>query len=126
MNVESTAAMTLLLTVFLVSGAILIGVSIPLIQARVGPNFWYGFRVRRTLADPNVWYPANSYSGRRLFVVGVAEIVVATALYFVPGVDVAMYASIVGFVVVVALIMAIIQSFRYIRHLTKEDEAATR
>jgi hypothetical protein len=85
------APMTLLLILFLVGGAILIGISIPLIL-----NRWYGFRVRRTLEDPKVWYAVNSHSGWRLLGVGVAEIVVATALYFVPDLDVAAYASIVG------------------------------
>jgi hypothetical protein len=123
MNLEG---MTFLLIVFLVSGAILIRVSIPLIQGRVKPNLWYGFRVRQTLEDPKIWYPVNSFSGWRLLSVGVAEIVVATALYFVAGLDVAMYASIVGSVVVAALIMALIQSFRYLNQLMKEDEAATK
>ena len=123
MNLEG---MTFLLIVFLVSGAILIGISIPLIQGRVRPNPWYGFRVRRTLEDPKVWYPVNSYSAWRILGVGLVEIVVATALYFVPALGVAKYASIVGSVVVAALIIALIQSFRYLRQFTKDDEAATR
>lgn len=120
------APMTLLLILFLIWGAILIGISIPLIQGRVGPNNWYGFRVRRTLEDPDLWYPVNRYSGWRLLGVGVAEIVVATALYFVPEVDVAVYASIVGGVAVAAVIIGLVQSFRYLHQLTKEKEAATR
>lgn len=120
------APITILLFVFLMGGAILVGVSIPLIQGRVGPNLWYGFRVRRTLDDPKIWYPANAYSARFLLGAGVVEIVAATALYFVPGVSVAVYASIVGSVVVFALVIALIKSFRYLRQLTKESEAATR
>src|SRR5207249_12060889 len=101
--------MTLLLILFLVSGAILIGISIPLMQGRVGPNRWYGFRVRRTLEDPNVWYPVNSYSGWRLFAVGVVEIIVAAALYFVPDLDVAVYASVVGGVAIAGVSIGLIQ-----------------
>src|SRR5213593_3274113 len=101
------APITLLLVLFLVGGVILIGISIPLIQGRVGPNRWYGFRVRRTLEDPKIWYPVNSYSGWRLLGIGVAEIVVATALYFVPDIDLAVYASIVGGVAVAGLIIGL-------------------
>jgi hypothetical protein len=119
------APMTLLLILFLVAGAILIGISIPLIQGRVGPNPWYGFRVRRTLEDPEVWYRVNSYSAWRLLAVGVAEIVVATALYFVPALDVAVYASIVGGVVIAGLIVGFVQTFRYLQQLTNEKKAAT-
>ncbi len=118
--------MTLLLILFLVGGAILIGISIPLIQRRVGPNRWYGFRVRRTLEDPKVWYPVNAYSGWWMLAVGVAEIVTATGLYFMPGVDVAIYASIVGGIVVAAVIIGLVQSFRYLHQLTREKETATK
>ena len=119
--------MTILLILFIVSGAVLIGISIPLIQGRVGPNRWYGFRVRRTLEDPKVWYPANAYAGWRMLWLGVAEIVVATALYFVPDLDVAVYASIVGGVAIAGVILGLVQSFRYLRQLTKEktDAAST-
>lgn len=113
---------TLLLILFLVSGAVLIGISIPLIQGRVGPNRWYGFRVSGTLEDPKIWYSVNTYSGRRLLGVGVAVIVVATALYFVPNIDVAVYASIVGGVAVGGLIIGLVQSFRYLQKLTKDKE----
>ena len=113
------APTTLLLILFLVGGAILIGISIPLILGRVGPNRWYGFRVRRTLEDPKVWYPVNSYSAWRLLGVGVAEIVAATALYFVPDLDVAVYASIVGGVAVAGVVIGFVQSFRYLHQLTK-------
>jgi hypothetical protein len=125
-QVIAMAPMTVVLILFLVSGAILIGISIPLIQGRVGPNHWYGFRVRRTLEDPKVWYPANRYAGWRMLGLGVAVIVVATPLYFVPDIDVAVYASIVGGVGIAGVILGLVQSFRYLRQLTSEKEAATR
>jgi len=115
---------TLLFTLSLISGAVLIALSIPLIQRRVGPNSWYGFRVRRTLEHPKVWYPANEYTAWRLLGLGVAEIAVATPLYFVPDLDVATYASIVGAVVIAGLIIALVQSFGYLRRLEKEDADA--
>src|SRR5258708_400969 len=114
------APMTFLLILFLVGGAVLIGMSIPLIQGRVRPNHSYGFRVRRTLEDPNLWYPVNSYSGWWLLGVGLTEIVIATALYFVPDLNVAVYASVVGVVVVGGVIFGLIQCFRYLHQLSKE------
>src|SRR5262245_12698264 len=109
------APMTLLLVLFLVLGTILVGISIPLIQGRVGPNRWYGFRVRRTLEDPKVWYPANAYAGWQLLGLGMAVVVVATAMYFVPDLDVAVYAWIVGGVAIAGGILGLVQSFRYLR-----------
>ena len=110
--------MSLLLIVFLVGGVLFIGLSIPLIQGNVGPNHWYGFRVRQTLNNPSVWYPVNSYSGRWLLGVGVAEIVAATVLYCIPNVDVALYGSIVGGVAVGGLLVGFVQTMRNVHQLT--------
>jgi hypothetical protein len=119
------APITLLLILFVVGGTVLIGISIPLIQGRVGPNGLYGFRVPATLENPDLWYPVNSYSGWWLSGVGAAQIVVATALHFVPDLDVALYASIVGGVVVAGLILSLIQSFRYLNQRMKEKKAVS-
>lgn len=118
------APTTILLILFLAGGGVLIGISIPLVRRRIGPNPWYGFRVRPTLEDPEVWYPANAYSGRWLLSAGVAEIVVATALYFVPDLEIAVYAAIVGGVTVAGIVIGFVQSLRFVRRLTKERETA--
>ena len=46
--------MPLFLTAFLMLGGLFICMSVPLIQRKVAPNGWYGFRVRRTLEDPDI------------------------------------------------------------------------
>lgn len=114
--------MTILLCLFLASGGVLIGISIPLIQRKVPPNPWYGFRVRRTLEDPNVWYPVNVYSGWRMLRLGAAIMIAAVVAYFVPGLDDAWYAYLVGIVAVIGVIAGLVQSFGYLRKLTAEKQ----
>jgi hypothetical protein len=41
---------------FVVSGLLLCVLAIPMILKKVKPNFWYGFRVRKTLENPDIWY----------------------------------------------------------------------
>lgn len=118
--------MTLLLILFLVFGAILISAGIPLIRGRVRPNPWYGFRVRRTLEDPAVWYPANRYAGWQFVGLGTAVLLVATVLYLVPDIGVSLYASIVGGVALAGALLGLVQSFRYLRQLTREEDGAPR
>ncbi len=65
-----------LLVMFLISGVILVGISIPLIRGKIAPNSLYGFRVRDTLDDPKTWYAANTYSGKWLL--GTGLIFIAT------------------------------------------------
>ncbi len=64
----------------------------PLILRKIGPNPLYGFRVKKTLEDPAVWYPVNAYAAKRLLVVGLGISVSAALLFFLPGIDLLVYA----------------------------------
>jgi uncharacterized membrane protein len=55
---------------FALVGLLFVGLSIPLIQQRVPPNRYYGFRTRKTLSDSKIWYEANRISGHDLLVAG--------------------------------------------------------
>lgn len=68
----------LLFAIFFACGALITGLSIPLIQRRVPPNGYYGLRVRATRASERVWYEANRRSGWDLLFVGSATMVNAT------------------------------------------------
>ena len=53
-------------------------VSVPLILGKVPPNSIYGFRTRLTLSSPDIWYPANTFSGWALLI---AAVVCLTTLW---------------------------------------------
>ncbi len=112
--------MLVFLAMFLVVGGIFIGLSIPLIKGNVPPNRWYGFRVPRTLNDPQVWYPANAYAGWRLLWVGILTLIVAIAAYFIPNLEMVVYTFIVAGVVVMGVAITLVQSFSYLGTLTDE------
>jgi len=112
--------LTLFLLLFVGSGLLLIGISIPLIQRRIKLNDWYGFRTKRTLSNSQIWYDVNAYAGRRLFVSGVITIIAASVLYFVPRITVEGYALGMTVFALSPLTIGILQSFRYLnRHNTK-------
>jgi hypothetical protein len=113
--------MEILLILFVCSGLVLVGLSIPLIMGKIAPNPWYGFRVKRTLSDPAVWYAVNAYSAKWLLAVGIVNVVAAVVLYFVPGIDVAVYASSCGVIAVAGLIVGLIQSFWFLRSFKRQD-----
>jgi hypothetical protein len=108
---------TVVLLTFLGSGLLLTALSIPLIRGRVRPNTWYGFRVRRTLEDPAIWYPANRYAAKWMLGVALAFTTVAAALYAAPGLDLVRYALICAAVLLTGIALAVVQSFRYLRTL---------
>ena len=100
---------------YTISCSLLAVLSIPLILGRIGPNSWYGFRMKKTLSDPAIWYPANAYAGKLLFVVGLMGGLVAVVLYFVPNMDINTYALSCAGVTVGGLIVAVVQSILYLR-----------
>src|SRR5439155_7773639 len=99
--------MEILLLLFVCSGLLLSGLSIPLIMGKIGPNPWYGFRVERTLSDPKVWYAVNAYSAKRLLAVGMATSLGSILLYFVPEIDVAVYSLACGAIALGGLVVAL-------------------
>ena len=60
--------------------ALLVGLSIPLVQGKVPPNSTYGFRTSKTLADPSIWYEANRFAGRVTITVSIVMIFLGIAL----------------------------------------------
>ena len=109
--------MLFLMLMYTFSGLLLVVLSIPLIFGKIGPNPWYGFRVRKTLSDPAIWYPANAFAGKRLLVVGLIGSVASVLLFFVPRIDLNTYAIGCATVTVGGLFVAVIQSFLYLSKL---------
>jgi len=66
----------------LVIGLIEVGLAIPMILHRVPPNVWYGFRTAKTLADKEIWYPANAFAGKLLLVTGILALILAGILWW--------------------------------------------
>ncbi len=53
-----------------VIGILEMGFSIPLILEKVPPNWLYGFRTRKTRNNEKIWYRANKFAGKTLFLAG--------------------------------------------------------
>ena len=55
----------------IIFGLLITAVSIPLIFGKVKPNQWYGFRMPKTLSNPDTWYKANRYMAKNLCFAGI-------------------------------------------------------
>jgi hypothetical protein len=75
-----------------------------------------GFRA--TLENEEIWYPANEYAGKRLFWVGAGTVIGAVTLFLMPITNIGVYASAVGGIVMVGLLVTVTQIFLYLRTLT--------
>ena len=99
-------------------GIIFIGISIPLIQECVPPNGTYGFRTKKTLSDPKIWYAANRASGHDLFVAGaVITISSIVMLFFGRGLKPEYVVFTLLIVMVLSLIGALVNSYRTLKKM---------
>jgi uncharacterized membrane protein len=103
--------MMTLLVLYLVSGLVLMGLAVPLTQRKIPPNGWYGFRIPRTLNDPDVWYRANAVAGRWLFATGLVTVIAAVVLALFP-LSLDAYALSCTAVIGVMLLITLVQSVR--------------
>ena len=60
---------------------VFLAMGIPFVMGVVPPNGIYGFRIKRTLQDPEVWYSANRVAGLWSIWTGIAAAAVSTATF---------------------------------------------
>ena len=108
-----------MLILYVGSGLLLILVSLSLLWGKITPNPIYGFRVRATLKNPAIWYPANKFAAKRLIWAGAVVVGASLSLYSIPGLSLDWYALGCLAAFAIAMIFALIQSFRYLRSLTR-------
>jgi hypothetical protein len=114
--------MEILLTFYAISGLVLAGLSVPLILGKIPPNGLYGFRIPATIENPQLWYKVNTYSGKRLLVVGLVTSVGSIILYYTVNSSVDAYAlSCLGLFLALFL-WAIITSFLYLKSVQQESK----
>jgi hypothetical protein len=51
---------------FVISGVLMALLSVPIILGKIPPIGLYGFRVKKTMENPEIWYSVNAYSGKWL------------------------------------------------------------
>lgn len=106
-----------LVVLFVGAGILLAAVAIPLIQRRIKPNPFYGFRVSKAYTSEQVWYEVNAYSGKWLLGGGIVIIAAALLFALIPGITVDVYAWAMLTVGGAALGVGVVQSFRYLNRI---------
>ncbi|MFO0909692.1 MAG: SdpI family protein [Isosphaeraceae bacterium] len=112
--------MVVLFWLYIVMSVGLIALAIPLLLEKVPPNPLYGFRVRTTLENVDIWYATNRYSAGWLIASGIAMIVAAIGLRFVPGLRDDGYALGCLAVFTAVFIAGLVQTFRYMNALARQ------
>lgn len=106
----------LIMVSFILTGLLFVGISIPLILRKIPPNAIYGFRIHKTLANPDIWYKANEYAGKQLAIMGTVIILSSVGLGLL-GVPVYVYPILMLLVMTVSGVTAVIISLIYVNTL---------
>jgi hypothetical protein len=96
---------------------ILLLLSVQLIKGKIPPNWIYGFRVKKTLENPETWYAVNTYIGKWLLAASLVQAMAAVVIYFIPGISMDIYAYSVLAVWVVVFGAAMFASVRHLNSL---------
>ena len=97
-------------------GLLLIGASIPLILRRIPPNWIYGFKLPKTVNNPDIWYKANECSGKLMAIAG-AVITLASVVLGMLGMSDHAYLTLMILVATVSLGITVIASLIYLKTL---------
>ena len=107
--------MTFMPILFLISGLLILALSIPLIRRAIPMNHYYGFRVEAAFASKDRWYAINEYSGEVLAKWSVLPIAAGIAGFFLPSEWFVEYASAATFFLVSSAAIPLLLTFRWIR-----------
>jgi hypothetical protein len=112
--------MELIVTLYVLTGLLIAGLAIPLLRGKVPPNHWYGFRIRRTLEDPDVWYPVNAWAARRLLIVGLGTTIAGLVGMVIPEPAMPAYSLVLAAAMIAAVMLILVFGIRYARSLPTE------
>jgi hypothetical protein len=103
----------------LVASGFFVAIGVPCSQGWVRPNRLYGFRTRKTLQDPDVWYPTNRVAGYWGIATGVVAAGVSISTFFA-GLELpaAAWINLVPFIV--GIVGTLIHGFVVIRRVTRD------
>ena len=115
-------SVTQLLILYVSTGSLLMLLCVPLILRKIPQNRLYGFRVAKTLSDPQIWYEANSEAGKYFAAAGFFIVLGAVTFYFYRRWDTVYYASALLLLATFSLSYALVRSFLYLRHLDAQPK----
>jgi hypothetical protein len=110
-----------LMSAAMLAGLLMILISLPLLYNAIGPNWLYGFRTRKTLSNPDIWYKANKYMAKELIAAGIVIILLAIITLLIH-LKITMFTTIQAvalflMVIDVPLAIAVLRSALYLRKL---------
>jgi len=100
--------------------------AVPLMLRKVPRNRVYGYRTKATLRDDDLWYEANAFFGRGLFLASIFTVASMLFLYFTPDLSPALFLKAIVATLVAPQLVMMLMTVRYIRKLESRGPADER
>jgi uncharacterized membrane protein len=104
---------------YIISGIIVIAVSLPLIKRKIKMNTFYGFRIKAAFESEQLWYDINAYGGRMLIRFGSVILIAGLIGISLPRKFWLIYAFASLAVILVGLFITVFKALRYAAQLKK-------
>ena len=105
---------------FLFGGILYILIGLPLFLQRIKPNGFFGFKVKVTARDPELWYPVNRRAGGVIAFGGMVVIAATFGLIRIPGLSLDYYTMICSLLIAGFLIAAAVRGNALLIKLVNE------
>lgn len=109
--------MQTLLFIYTGGGTLLALLSLPLLAGKIRPNPFYGFRARKTLENPVLWYSINKYFAKLQLLVALIIIITSFGFSNLPGISTDQYALSVLAVFIIAFFTAFMLGWQHMKNL---------
>lgn len=107
-----------LIMIYIIVGVLEIILGLPLLFEKIIPNWFYGFRLPKTMSNKEIWYKTNRYVGRDFIVAGIIVIIAAlVVLMFQINFNVIATTFILTIVLIVPIIVIIIRGLIYLKKI---------
>ena len=110
----------LIISVVIAIGMLEIIMGLPLVLEKIKPNRLYGFRLKATLSNEEIWYKSNKRVGRDFIIMG--TLVVLCSLFVFGFRSEFSYIELVWITIILTIapvIVLIISAFSYLKKLEK-------
>ncbi|HPS55076.1 MAG TPA: SdpI family protein [Sedimentisphaerales bacterium] len=101
----------------LITGSVFIIISIPMLFNKIGPNYFYGFRNKKTLSNKEIWYKANRFMAKCLIIAGAVILTTGILLTFIKTAACICTGVITILTIIIPTSIAVIMSMMYLKKL---------
>jgi hypothetical protein len=103
-------------TSWTITGLVMIGVSIPLVQGRIRPNRLYGVRLAQSFQSEDAWFAINRFGGKHLIAWAVPLVCIGIGCFFLRLAPHPAFTLAIGFLPCICIAAAAFQIWRFARH----------